>query len=183
MRNHTSDAPEATSAGVGRRALVRTGVWTVPVVAVAVAAPAMAHSGGTGKLTFDTFNVFGADFDGDGKATTLESQVQVQNEFVTGGPTLTTITVTVTYPAGRVTGTAPTQLTGTGWGFASATQSGGAWRYTFVWSGTLASSRSTSTLDYRVARTDTTPESLKLTAIAIGSGVTPATDNASTRLR
>jgi hypothetical protein len=182
MQNHTSDAPEATSAGVGRRALVRTGVWTVPVVAVAVAAPAMAHSGGTGKLKFDTFNVFGADFNGAGKATTLESQVQVQNEFVTGGPTLTTVTVTVTYPAGRVTGAAPTQLTGTGWGFASASQSGGAWRYTFVWSGTLASSKSTSTLDYRVARTDTTPESLNLTAIAIGSGVTTATSNASTSL-
>lgn len=182
MQNHTSDAPEATSAGVGRRALVRTGVWTVPVVAVAVAAPAMAHSGGTGKLKFDTFNVFGADFNGAGKATKLESQVQVQNEFVTGGPTLTTVTVTVTYPAGRVTGAAPTQLTGTGWGFASASQSGGAWRYTFVWSGTLASSKSTSTLDYRVARTDTTPESLNLTAIAIGSGVTTATANASTSL-
>jgi len=182
MQNHTSDAPEATSAGVGRRALVRTGVWTVPVVAVAVAAPAMAHSGATGKLKFDTFNVFGADFNGAGKATTLESQVQVQNEFVTGGPTLTTVTVTVTYPAGRVTGAAPTQLTGTGWGFASASQSGGAWRYTFVWSGTLASSKSTSTLDYRVARTDTTPESLNLTAIAIGSGVTTATSNASTSL-
>ncbi len=182
MQNHTSDAPEATSAGVGRRALVRTGVWTVPVVAVAVAAPAMAHSGGTGKLKFDTFNVFGADFNGAGKATTLESQVQVQNEFVTGGPTLTTVTVTVTYPAGRVTGAAPTQLTGTGWGFASASQSGGAWRYTFVWSGTLASSKSTSTLDYRVARTDTTSESLNLTAIAIGSGVTTATSNASTSL-
>jgi len=182
MRNHTSDAPGDTSAGVGRRALVRTGVWTVPVVAVAAAAPAMAHSGATGTLSFDTFNVFGADHNGAGKATTLESQVQVQNEFVTGGPTLTTITVTVTYPAGRVTGAAPTQLTGTGWGFASATQSGGAWRYTFVWSGTLASSKSTSTLDYRVARTDTTPESLALTAIAIGSGVTTATASASTKL-
>ena len=143
---------------------------------------AMAHSGGTGKLKFDTFNVFGADFNGAGKATTLESQVQVQNVFVTGGPTLTTVTVTVTYPAGRVTGAAPTQLTGTGWGFASASQSGGAWRYTFVWSGTLASSKSTSTLDYRVARTDTTPESLNLTAIAIGSGVTTATSSASTNL-
>ena len=182
MQNHTSDAPETTSAGVSRRALVRTGVWTVPVVAVAVAAPAMAHSGGTGKLKFDTFNVFGADFNGAGKATTLESQVQVQNEFVTGGPTLTTVTVTVTYPAGRVTGAAPTQLSGTGWGFVSASQSGGAWRYTFVWSGTLASSKSTSTLDYRVARTDTTPESLNLTAIAIGSGVTTATSSASTNL-
>lgn len=185
MRPHTSDAPasrSSSSSTVGRRALVRTGVWSVPAVAVAVAAPAMALSGVTGKLSFDTFNVFGADFNGAGHATTLDSQVQVQNEFVTGGPTLTTITVTVTYPAGRVTGAAPTHVTGSGWGFASASQTGGAWRYTFTWSGTLAPSQSTSTLDYRVARTDTTPESLSLSALAIGSGVTTATTNASTKL-
>jgi hypothetical protein len=184
MHKQTSDAPASTSSGVGRRALVRTGVWSVPVVAVAVAAPAMAaHSGGTGTLTFDTFSVFGADFNGAGHATTLESLVQVQNQFVTGGPTLTTITVTVTYPAGRVTGAAPTQVMGSGWGFASAAQTGGVWRYTFTWSGTLAPSQSTSTLDFRVARTDTTPETVNLTALAIGSGVTTATASDSAKLR
>jgi len=181
MRNHTSDVPASQSTGVGRRAVVRTGVWTVPVVAVAVAAPAMAHSGGTGKLTFDTFNAFGASFSG-GKATTIESQVQVQNRFVQGGPTLTTVSVTVTYPAGRVTGAAPTNVTGAGWGFASASQSGGQWRYTFTWSGTLASSQSTSTLDYQVARTSTANESVNLTAVAIASGVTSATASASANL-
>jgi hypothetical protein len=182
MQNHTSGAPASRSTGVGRRAVVRTGVWTVPAVAVAVAAPAMAHSGGTGKLTFDTFNAFGADFNGAGHPTTIESQIQVQNVFVTGGPTLTTLSVTVSYPAGRVTGAAPTHVTGSGWGFASASQSGGVWRYTFTWSGTLATSQSTSTLDYRVARTDTKPESVNLTAIAIATGVTSATGNASTNL-
>jgi hypothetical protein len=184
MQDHSSDAPASGSTGVGRRAVVRTGVWTVPAVAVAVAAPAMAaHSGGSGKLTFDTFNVFGATFNGAGDATTLESQIQVQNEFVTGGPTLSTLSVSVTYPVGRVTGAAPTNLTGSGWAFASASKSGGAWRYTFTWSGTLASSKSTSTLDYRVARTDTASESVNLTAIAIATGVTSATASASTHLR
>ena len=183
MRDHTSNAPASAPTGVGRRAVVRTGVWTVPAVAVAVAAPAMAaHSGATAKLTFDTFNVFGADFSA-GKATALESQIQVQNEFVTGGPTLTTLSVTVTYPAGRVTGAAPSNVTGSGWGFASASQSGGVWRYTFTWSGTLATSQSTSTLDYRVARTDTTPESVNLSALAIATGVTSATATASTNLK
>jgi hypothetical protein len=178
MQDHTSDASAPT--GVGRRAVVRTGVWSVPVVAVAMAAPAMAaHSGATAKLSFDTFNVFGADFNGAGKATTLESQIKVQNDFVTGGPTLTTLSVTVTYPAGRVTGATPTHVTGSGWGFASASQSGGVWRYTFTWSGTLPTSQSTSTLDYRVARTDTTSESVNLSAIAIATGVTSATASAS----
>jgi hypothetical protein len=184
MQNHSIDAPASGQTGVGRRALVRTGVWAVPVVTLAVAAPAMAaHSGGSATLSFDTFNAFGADFDDSGDATTLESQVQVQNEFVSGGPTLTSLSVTVTYPAGRVTGAAPTHLTGSGWGFASAAQSSGAWRYTFTWSGTLATSRSTSTLAYRVARTDTSSETLSITAIAIASGVASATASTSARLR
>lgn len=182
MPSTHSDASASRSTGVGRRAIVRTGVWTVPAVAVAVAAPAMAHSGTTGKLKFDTFNAFGADYNGAGHPTTIESQVQVQNQFVQGGPTLTTLSVTVTYPAGRVTGAAPTHLTGSGWAFASASQSGGQWRYTFTWSGTLASSQSTSTLDFRVARTDVVNESVNLNAIAIASGVTTATDSASTNL-
>jgi hypothetical protein len=183
MRDNTSDVPAHQPTGVGRRAIVRTGVWTVPAVAVAVAAPAMAHSGGTATLTFDTFNAFGADYNGAGQPTTIESQVQVQNQFVQGGPTLTTLSVIVTYPAGRVTGAAPTNLTGDGWGFGSASQSGGQWRYTFTWSGTLASSQSTSTLDYRVARTDISRESVNLNAVAIASGVTTATSSASTNLR
>lgn len=183
MGKQTSDVPAHQSTGVGRRAIVRTGVWTVPAVAVAVAAPAMAHSGGTGKLKFDTFNAFGADYDGAGRPTAIESQVEVQNEFVAGGPTLTTLSVTVTYPAGRVTGAAPTRLTGEGWGFASSSVSGGQWRYNFSWSGMLASSRSTSTLDYRVARTDVTRESVNLIAVSIASGVTTATASASTNLR
>jgi hypothetical protein len=182
MPSNTSGASARPSTGVGRRAIVRTGVWTVPAVAVAVAAPAMAHSGSTGKLRFDTFNAFGADYNGAGKPTTIQSQVQVQSVFVTGGPTLTTLSVSVSYPAGRVTGAAPTGLTGSGWGFASASQTGGVWRYTFTWSGTLPTSQSTSTLDYRVARTDTTSESVTLNAIAIATGVTSATDAASTNL-
>src|SRR4249919_3006767 len=109
-----------------RRTVVRAAAWAAPVVAVAVAAPAVAASASTPTLHFDTLNLFGADYVG-GDPTTLRSQVQVQNVYAATSPTLSTVTVTVSYPDSRVSGAAPTSVTGSGWSYSSSAHAGSTW--------------------------------------------------------
>jgi hypothetical protein len=179
---HTQNAAAPAPRPLDRRSVVRAGAWTVPVVSLAVAAPALAASVTKGKLQFDTFNVFGADYNSKGKPTSAQSQVQVQNVFTPGGPTLTTVTVLVTYSGSRVSGDAPQSVTGSGWAFGSATASGTSWVYSFVWTGTLTSSHSTSTLSYKVPLKNNSSGTIALTATASATGVTPAAAAASTNL-
>ena len=117
-----------------------------------------------------------------GKATSAQSQVQVQNVFIAGGPTLTSLTVLVTYPGSRVDGATPQSVTGTGWSFGSATQSGTGWIYSFVWVGSLASSHSTSTLSYKVPLRNNSSGNVALTASASATGIASASATASTNL-
>ena len=180
MHTQTSAAPPRRS--IDRRSVIRAGAWTVPVVSLAVAAPALAASATKGTLKFDTFNVFGADYNNKGKPTTVQSQVQVQNVFTTGGPTLSSVTVLVRYPGSRVDGAAPLSVTGTGWSFGSATQSGSDWIYSFVWVGTLATSHSTSTLSYKVPLRNNSSGNIALTASASSAGIASASATASTNL-
>jgi hypothetical protein len=165
-----------------RRTVVRTGAWSVPVLSLALAAPALAASATTGKLAFDTFNVFGADHNSKGKPTAAQSQLQVQNAYTAGGPTLTSVVVAVTYSGSRVDGTAPQAVTGSGWTFGSASASGSNWVYTFVWAGSLATSQSTSTLSYKVPLRNNSSGTIALTAIASATGVDAASGAASTNL-
>lgn len=152
-----------------RRTVVRAAAWATPVVAVAVAAPAVAASTNTPILHFDTLNLFGADYVA-GDPTTLESQVQVQNVFAATSPTLTTVTVVVTYPDTRVSGAAPTSVTGSGWSFSSASHVGATWLYTFVYGGSVAPGASTSTLDYHVPLTSAAAGIILITGSAFASG-------------
>ena len=152
-----------------RRTVVRAAAWAAPVVAVAVAAPAVAASATKPILKFDTLNLFGADYVA-GDPTTLESQIQVQNVFAATSPTLTTVTVAVTYPDTRVSGAAPTSLTGAGWGFSSAAHVGSTWVYTFVYGGSVAPGSSTSTLDYHVPLTSAAAGIINITGSAFASG-------------
>ncbi len=180
MNTHRTAAPERRT--LDRRTVVRVGAWTVPVVSLAAAAPALAASATHGTLKFDTFNVFGADYNNKGKPTTAQSQVQVQNVYAAGGPTLATLTVLVTYPGSRVNGAAPQSVTGSGWTFGSATQSGTDWVYSFVWTGSLVTSHSTSTLSYKVPLKNNSSGNIALSALASASGVQSATASASTNL-
>lgn len=179
---HTQRPVASDPRPIDRRTIVRTGAWSVPVLSLAVAAPALAASTSKGKLKFDTFNVFGADYNSKGKPTSAQSQIQVQNQFTAGGPTLTSVTVLVTYPGSRVDGDAPLAVTGSGWSFGSATQSGSNWVYSFVWSGSLATSHSTSTLSYKVPLRNNSSGTIALSALASGTNVDPATATASTNL-
>jgi hypothetical protein len=174
--------PVPARRGIDRRSVVRAGVWTVPVVTLATAAPAFAVSVTKGKLQFDTFNIFGANYDSKGKPTTVQSQIQVQNVYAPSGPTLTTVTVLVTYPNGRVDGAAPQAVTGTGWTFGSATNGGGDWIYSFVWTGSLPSSHSTPPLSYKVPLKNNSSGNIAISAIASATGVQSASASASTNL-
>jgi hypothetical protein len=179
---HTHHSVATTSRHLDRRTVVRTGAWSVPVLALAVAAPAVAGSADKGTLTFDTFNVYGADYNTKGKPTAAQSQVQVQNVYTPGGPTLTSVVVAVTYSGSRVDGSAPQAVTGSGWTFGSATASGSDWVYTFVWTGSLAQSRSTSTLTYNVPLRNSSSGNIALTGTASAAGVASAAAATSTNL-
>jgi hypothetical protein len=162
---------------IDRRALVRAGVWAVPVVTLATAAPAMAAVSGqtTGSLLLNSLNLYGADYDGKGKATTVESQTSVQNVWTTAGPTLTVVTLFVTYQDGKVDGQAPSLVSGTGWSFAGpAVKSSGRWQYTFLWTGTLVPSGSTPTLTWRVPLKNTSSGEVDVSAFASATGVQPS---------
>ena len=163
---------------------VRAGVWTVPAVTLATAAPAFAAASvqTKGRLQFDTFNVFGADYNNKGKPTTLQSLVQVQNVYTAGGPTLAAITVLVTYSGSRVDGSAPQAVSGTGWTFGSAQRSGGDWVYSFVWTGSLVTSHSTPQLSYKVPMKNNSSGQVSISAIASATAVAAATAAASTNL-
>jgi hypothetical protein len=176
--------PARSRRGIDRRSVVRAGVWTVPVVTLATAAPAFAAVSvpTKGKLQFDTLNLFGADYNDKGKPTSLQSQVQVQNVYTAGGPTLTSLTVFVTYSNGRVDGDAPQAVTGTGWTFGSVTKTNGGWIYSFVWTGSLTTSQSTPPLSYKVPMKNNSSGNADISAIASATGVQSATGSASTNL-
>jgi hypothetical protein len=153
-----------------RRTIVRSAVWTTPAVAVATAAPALAVSSTTTPiLSFDTLNLFGADYVA-GDPTTLESQVQVQNRYAATSPTLTTLTLTVSYPDSRVSGAAPMQVTGTGWSYSSAQHFGSTWVYTFVFGGSVPPGSSTHPLDFRVPLSSASAGTMTITGSAFASG-------------
>jgi hypothetical protein len=152
-----------------RRTVLRAAAWSAPAVAVATAAPAFATSPAAPVLTFDTLNLFGADYTG-GDPTRLESQVQVQNVYAATSPTLTSLSLTVLYPDSRTSGGAPTNVSGSGWAFAGAAHSGTNWVYTFAYAGSVGPGASTSTLDYRVPLTDASPGTIAITGTALAAG-------------
>jgi hypothetical protein len=176
--------PVQARRGVDRRAVVRAGVWTVPAVTLATAAPALAATSvTTGGLRFNFLSLYGAAYDPKGKARQAESQTSIQNQWAAGAPTVTSIIMTVTYSDSRVTGTPPTLVSGTGWSFSGPPKrSGGDWLYTFVWVGSLAPSASTPMLTWRVPLKNMPSGNMSISAHATATNVTGADITASTNL-
>lgn len=133
----------------GRRQVVRAGVWSVPVIAVGVAAPVFAASGAA-VLRFNGANAYGTAYDNSGRPTALQSQTKVENDYTPALAVVTSITVTVRYPDSRVNGAPPTGVSGAGWSYTSSSHVGAFWEYVFAWTGTLTSdpSQSTATLQF-----------------------------------
>ncbi|MGC4112121.1 MAG: hypothetical protein QM747_17245 [Nocardioides sp.] len=176
------DTHAQPSRRLDRRALVRAGVWSVPVISVAAAAPAFAATSTTGTptLQLNWLSIYGADYTGS-KAGSAESQTAVQNVWqnsaVNGGPTLTQITLTVTYQ-NKNDGDAPSLVSGTGWTFGSVTGS----TYTFLWTGVLAPGGSTPTLTWRVPLKKSFNGNIKVAAYAAANGAVSPSLDASTNL-
>jgi hypothetical protein len=155
-----------------RRTVVRSAVWAVPAVAVATAAPALAVSAPaiTPLLTFDTFAFFRAEDDKSGNPTKIETKVQVQNKQQPNGPTVTSLTVTVSFPDTRTNGGAPTIVSGPGWTYATTEHTGGNYAYTFLYVGSIPLSQSTPELDFRVPLTLVNNDKFTIHAIASAAG-------------
>jgi len=164
---------------IDRRTVVRAAAWSVPVVALALAAPAAAASGiapvapsrPTSTLVFDTWQS-NAHWDGSGHRTGIDTRIQVQNTYWTGsgystvGAPVPTLSVRVRYPASSRVGAAPVAISGAGWSFTTAVADGaGSIEYVFTWSGqALAPSQSTPQLTYTLAAE--VPGQVQLTATA-----------------
>ena len=159
-----------------RRTVVRASAWTVPVVAVAVTAPAMAASVPTARLVFDNANVYGADYKG-ATPNRLESIAQVQNQWAAQAPTLTTLVLTVTYPKTVVSGGKATNVTGAGWSYTKVVASGASWSYQFDWIGSAAPGGNTGTVGFHVPLANPYPSRAKVSATftATASGSTTMT--------
>ena len=155
-----------------RRTVVRTAVWTVPAVAVATAAPALAVSGPKipAILSFDTFTFFRAEDNKAGDPTKIETKVQVQNRQQTNGPTITSLTLTVSFPDTRTNGGAPTIVSGPGWTSGTPGHVGGNWIYTFLFAGSIPISRSTPELDFRIPLTLVNKDKFTIRATATAAG-------------
>jgi hypothetical protein len=169
---------------VDRRSVVRAGVWTVPAITLATAAPALAAASTTqanASLQLDFLNLYGTDYSGS-KATTAESQTEVQNVYQqngvkNGGPTLTQITLSVTYQ-NKTGGGNPTSVTGSGWTFVSVSGS----TYTFLWTGSLAPGTTTPMITWRVPLKKDFSGDLKVSAFALAGTSSSPTLSASTNL-
>jgi hypothetical protein len=165
-----------------RRAVVRAGVWTVPAITLATAAPAFAAASvqTAPALQLNFLNLYGADYSGS-KAGSAESQTSVQNIWQdkqpNGGPTLTQITLVVTYQ-NKDDGAAPTLVKGDGWSFASVNGS----TYTFLWTGTLTPGNSTPMVTWQVPLKKNFNGNLKVSAYATAAGTVSPSRDASTNL-
>ncbi|PKH40494.1 hypothetical protein CXG46_12750 [Nocardioides alpinus] len=132
------------------------------MVAVAATAPAYAASPLGAQLTFNTANVFGADYAGS-RPKKLESNVQVQNSYYAGAPTVTSLILTVSYPKTVVGGGAATSVSGVGWSYTSVASSGTQWVYRFDWVGTAAPGGNTGTMVFRVPIVNPYPGAVPVT--------------------
>jgi type II secretory pathway pseudopilin PulG len=169
---------------VDRRSVVRAGVWTVPAITLATAAPALAAASTTqakASLQLNFLNLYGTDYNNVGKATTAESQTEVQNvtqqNGSTPGPTVTQITLTVTYQ-NKSDGGNPVSVSGSGWTFGSVSGS----TYTFLWTGSLAPHTTTPMITWRVPLKKGFSGDLKVSAFAMAGTSSSPTLSASTHL-
>lgn len=159
-------------ARLDRRTVVRAGVWAAPAIAVVTTAPALAASGRSENLSFNTFGVDVLD-DGAGTRNGLRTRVQVQNDYIAGGPTVNPVILRVTYPTNRVSGGTPTNLTGNGWSFSGpATNAGGLWTYTFTYTGVVAGGGNTGQLTYDLPLSSNAPGEFDVTFVATASART-----------
>ncbi|MFN8194812.1 MAG: hypothetical protein U0R80_11095 [Nocardioidaceae bacterium] len=127
--------------------------------AVTVTAP-------TSSIVFNYYNISLTNYNVSGRPTAFTGSLSVQNSGGSVQRTLTGLTVTTIFPDNRVSGAAPSSVTGTGWAYQSSSHVGATWVYTFTWTGSLAPFGSTSDLGFLLNITDNSPGSATTTATA-----------------
>ncbi len=105
----------------------------------------------TSSINFTFYYFNGAAYNVQGRPTALVGGLSLLNAGGSTLRTLTSLTVTVTFPDSRVSGAAPTGVSGTGWAYQSVAHVGSQWVYTFGWTGSLAPYIATSNLGFTVA--------------------------------
>ena len=100
------------------------------------------------------------------RPTALTGGLSVINQGGSVLRTLTSLTVTTSFPDTRVSGAAPLAVTGTGWAYTGSTHVGAEWVYTFTWTGTLDPWASTPSLTITIPLSDNSPGSIPTTATA-----------------
>ena len=98
---------------LSRRTMLKTAAWSAPVIAVAIAAPAAAASGGRASMKINT-NPCNYFYGLPGIRTGVITQFSVSNQYVDwqNPPLISTIRITVDYPAAWITTDAPFNVTG-----------------------------------------------------------------------
>lgn len=164
--------PSRATAMPSRRAVVGA-TWAAPVIVVAATAPAFAGSVDA-SLVFDTFTAYGADFSG-ATPTRIKTQIQVRRPYSTMTPVVTSLSVSVPFPAQVASGGPVVSATGAGWAPGSVSGSAStSWTYTFTWTGTLDNStQSTPELVFLIPRLSVAPTSAMLTAYVTAPQATP----------
>ncbi len=119
----------------------------------------------TSTIGLNYYNVNGDVYSGS-RPTAVTGGLSVINSGGSVLRTLTSLTVTASFPDTRVSGTVPSAVTGTGWAYASRSHVGSEWVYTFTWTGSLVPYASTDNLVFTIALSDNSVGSFSTTATA-----------------
>ena len=120
----------------------------------------------TSTIGFNYYNVNAALYDGMGHPNGVSGGLSVINQGGSVPRTLTALTVTISVPDTRFSGSVPTGVTGVGWSYSGRSHVGAQWVYSFAWTGSLAVYASTDNLTYTLAASDASSGTFNNTAVA-----------------
>ena len=176
MLENTDVTSADNRSGVTRRSVVRAGAtaaWTVPLVTVATASPALAVSPGNAALQINGYGV---------RREPAKQSLWIDIDAIRNKGTGPSGQVTATFRVPKSRGAlsaAPTLIYGPGAGWSFAGRSGdGPWDFTFVSDTGVESKRWTKPLKFRLklANNEPTPQ-VNITVVASAPGAQSAADS------
>ncbi|SEJ39965.1 hypothetical protein [Demequina mangrovi] len=161
------DDARARGEAVSRRRVLHGIAWTTPAVLIATSSPPAAASGGEGISsaqgalalagTFTALNESAFTFD------TMVAYAGAARSAGAGVSPVTSVTLDLALPSGRVTGEAPSIVSGSAWTYTGAATAGGETSFTFAWQGDNLTDATPSTSPLTV----TIPKTASLDAAAV----------------
>lgn len=119
----------------------------------------------TSTIGFNYYSMNGDVYSGS-RPTAITGGLSVINSGGSVLRTLTSLTVTTSFPDTRVSGAAPMAMSGTGWAYAGSAHVGAEWVYTFTWTGSIDPWASTANLTITIPLSDNSVGSIPTTATA-----------------